>query len=111
MGQNENTLRAIDEQYKTAHTLFQNKQYAEAIQTFDQLLVALPQSSLDQFTATYYKENAEWNRVLAQLGSGGNEADIIQSLEVIANAEKHGHKEKAQQLLAKMNSFWKNWAN
>ena len=110
MGDNENTLRAIDEQYKAAHTLFQNEQYTEAIQAFDQLLVALPQSGLDQFTANYYKENAEWNRILAQLGDGADNAQVVQDLELIANADKHDYKDKAQDLLSKMNSFWKNWA-
>lgn len=110
MGENQNSEREIDQKYQEAHQQFQNGDYSNALLSFDQLLKEIPSSELDDFTANYYQENIEWNRVLAQIGANSPDNEVQASLDAIKAKDGHDYQDEAQALESKLNSFWKRLA-
>jgi anti-sigma-K factor RskA len=111
MGDNQGIEREIDQKYQEAHQQFQRGDYDNALLSFDQLLQEIPASELDDFTANYYRENIEWNRVLAQIGANSSDAEVQASLDAIKAKDGHSYQDEAMALEAKLNSFWKRLAN
>lgn len=107
MGDNQGIQGTIDQQFRQAHQLFNDKKYEASINAFDALLEAIPNTDLDNFTKEYYTESAEWTQILAQLAKDGKTDTLKENVANIANKDGHDHQKEAKALLSKLNSFWK----
>lgn len=111
MGANQPGLTEIARQFEQANALFQEKQYPEAYQAFDALLATLPSATLDNFNRRYYREQAEWNRLLAALALDNPPINLKEEVDRIANTEGHEFQPAAQKLSRQLQSVWYKWAN
>lgn len=106
-GDNADVLNSLEKQFEKAHDLLQKKAYAKAAKLFDEVLSALPSTNLLQDRIFYYQDNSKWNKALALLGTGDNTAEVkAVLLDLTKNASDKFYRNKAQELLLKMDSFW-----
>ncbi len=99
----------IVKEFDKAHRLLAQGDFGAAESAFDRLRDMLPDSELSDFDAQYYRENIDWNDLLAELGSNQLEANFDQRLEGIASNESHAYQESASQLKRQLNSIWRKF--
>ena len=80
------------------------KNYAKAEAVFNGLL------STPNLPATIDREEIEWNHLLTLLNTKGPKSDAFRKeLNGILGNEGHTYHTKAQQLLGKLDSFWRSF--
>lgn len=101
------TLDQFREEFTAAHRSLQARRFAEAMEQFKDLQTSMTQLELDPLAKAYYEDNLEWSLLLARLGNDQVDEDFMTELEGLAKNTEHEYQEAAQQLLAKLNSFWR----
>ncbi len=97
--------------FDDAHREYNQGQYDAAIGLFDNLLVTLADSKLEDSARKYFEENAFWTRALALIAQGEDLTRAKASLYVIANNPENEYQQKADDLLKKLDSVFYQWAN
>lgn len=105
-------MEEIEAQFEAAHKSFQAGKYADAAGQFDQFLLRLEGSPflVDELTKDFYIENAQWTGLLAKFAAGEiKEAEMKATLEKIAADPMSEYAEKAKEMLAEMDTFWRRF--
>lgn len=107
MGDKQANADIISRKFQEAHQLLESKNFVSAESAFKNLLEDLDQTDLDPLTRKYIQENAEWNYILAQLGTKKEDQQIFSSLDVIIANSDHEYQNVAKELKKKLNSIWR----
>lgn len=105
MGKEVELTKALDQQFRNAHKLFQQKQYTEANAAFNTFVDSMAVSNLDNFTRNYYLQSVEWTSILARIGAEYDMQTIKQDLSRISTSQKHSYRKDAATLLKKLESM------
>ena len=111
MGGEPAAQEAVSQSFDAAHRLFKQQQYPAAYQAFDALLARLPNAPIDELSRTNYRENSEWNRLLAALAMEAPPLNVKNEAQRIASTEGHEFQKQAQSLLRKLEAPWYRWVN
>lgn len=85
-------------QYYLGHSLYQNKDYDQAINTFEKVI---------RSNDVRYKEAAEWYQVVNYVAAKKEGNDFTRLLNQLVTDEGHPYHKNAVELDAKLNSFWR----
>ncbi len=107
----ENSKDQLMELFEDAHREYTQGQYDAAVRNFDNLLVTLADSDLEDSARKYFEENAFWTRALALIAQGEDLTRAKASLYVIANNPDNEYQKKAEELLKQLDSVFYRWAN
>ena len=106
MGGNETGfVETTAERFQKAHEFFTQGQYEDAIDSFDQLLRTVPDTTLDELIKKYYLDNSSWNKTLAMLAAGKDKSEVNAALQSIMNDANHEYRNDAQTLYNRLNSL------
>ena len=105
MGKEVELSKALDQQFRSAHKLFQQKQYTEANAAFNTFVDSMAVSNLDDFTRNYYLQSVEWTSILARIGEGNDMQRVKRDLKRISGNQKHSYRKDAATLLKKLDSM------
>ena len=111
MGGEPTAEEAVSQSFQAAHRLFEQQQFPAAYQAFGALLARLPNAPIDELSRTNYRENSEWNRLLAALAMDTPPLDVPTEAQRIAATKGHEFQQQAQSLLRKLNAPWFRWVN
>jgi len=111
MGEEQDDKESVARQYEEAHLLFKQQDYSAAYQAFGTLLGQLPAATIDELSRSYYRQHAEWNRLLAALAMASPPLNIEEETRRIASAQGHAFQQPAEKLLRKLQSPLYRWAN
>ncbi|GJM31889.1 MAG: hypothetical protein DHS20C18_08900 [Saprospiraceae bacterium] len=111
LGGNTGEKSQIAQLFANAHREFTEGQYNAAIRNFDNLLVAITDSELEDSARNYYEQNALWTRSLALISQGEDLPRAKASLQAIAADPDNEYQKKATDLLKEMQSIFYRWAN
>jgi len=93
--------------FEVAHANMKSQKYEPAMSQFKKLINEPFPSEWPASTSKYYIENAEWNLILAMLGSGQGEDDVMLRLNEILADQNQDYFEKAKAMKTDLNSFWR----
>lgn len=111
MGGEAPAREAVSNRYEEAHRLFRQEDYQAAYQAFDALLAELPAAPIDSLSRSLYRQNSEWNRLLAALALQPPPFNPEEETRRIANTEGHAFRQQAGRLLKNLQSPLYKWAN
>lgn len=97
--------------YEKAHRQMAAKEFSGAESAFQNVLSLLDMTNLDELTQKNYRDNAEWNILLAQLGLGETGEKFQEQLDAVARDPAHTYNRQAVQLKDKMSGIWYRWVN
>ena len=99
------------ETFKEAHENFKSGKYDLAISDLNAILAssATPPGGMDSTTFDLIQQDAAWTKILAQLAMGQEEESIHKALEQIATNSNHPYQDRAIQLRAQLQSFWRKF--
>lgn len=85
-------------QYRLGEVYLVKKEYKNAIKAFDNVVTT---------GHTSFVEDAEWNKIVAYLGTDNLNDDFHITLDNIVNDDGHAHYKKAKKLKEELGSFWR----
>ncbi len=97
--------------YEKAHRQMAAKEFSGAESAFQNVLSLLGMLKPDELTQKNYRDNAEWNIVLAQLAQGKTGEKFRERLDAVAGDAGHTYNAQAARLKEKMASVWFRWVN
>jgi len=103
----ETTIGAYLKLFEKAHLSMNEKDYPQAIKTFNLLKEQALPAEWPESERKHYAENVEWNLLLAMLGDGQTGENFNQYLDQIAGNKQHEYQSNAIELQQKLASFWR----
>lgn len=97
--------------YEKAHRQMAAKEFPGAESAFQNVLSLLGMLKPDELTQKNYRDNAEWNIVLAQLAQGKTGEKFRERLDAVAGDAGHTYNAQAVRLRGKMAGVWYRWVN
>ena len=112
MGAGNESISSLSQSLEYSASLLEQKRYDESFLSFDQLLSQIQQQeNLDDFNRIYFKESAEWYRLLAAQAMKTPPLELESEVKRIASTTGHSYQEEAIALQHKMQSFWYRLVN
>ncbi|MCB9280572.1 MAG: hypothetical protein H6562_16885 [Lewinellaceae bacterium] len=111
LGQDTSTTNPLVIAFEKGHQQMKSKEFLDAEGTFNNVLALVEMMHPDPLSAKNYRENAEWNILLAKLGRNEFGSNFQEQLDAIIRNPDHTYHDRAVALKAKMETFWFRWAN